>query len=1201
MSRSIVRARRAVAFVLAQARRAALAAVCLAALLAFPAVADPVRVEFRFHAPDAPLVNLAGTFNGWCDAYYGVIDTGIDPMDGPDATGWWRLEKLLDPGVCEYKFVVGGDTWYTDPLNPRIDYQDNSNSILAVSDPLVYYVLPKSGTLVTTATPVIEATLARSDAAAFDLASITVHLDGELVAGGAGVYDPATRRVAFAADSLAAGDHDARVAVALVGGAAHADSTAFEIFVDFVPPAIAHEPLPPVTAGERVPVAAVITDDLGVESAFLCYRNAGDAGFMAADMAEGLDDVWAAAVPAGFSQAGTDLEYFLGASDLSNLTLLPAEGVFAVPVLADDAAPVITDAFASPPVFDPGGTDDATRLSFRLSEPAAVTVTVTTAGGAPVRTLLDGAPQQAGYVQTVWDGTSDLGAAVADGGYVLHVAAVDGAGNPAAGAAVPAVVDSGAPPEPIDVILLFHANQNLNYQGDTANDACFWGLVEVLRRHPQSHFMLHFSGTLLHDLGWFNFRHEPSTLDMLRAGIADGQFEIVGSTYAQNVPYGTAMWDNARQVEVHREVIGTMLAVEPTSFWNPERCWKQGLVALMAENGYASTWVETHILEDSGVQAPEHALRRTAFGGRELIVFNDDHQMTVLNGAIDSGDPTNVVNYLAWLRGQDTWRDFVVCYCEDAEATGLWDYEGGGDPAQNWANLDQVLTAMEATGWIRLTTMSEYLAEHRPTELIEPIVDGQALWMVWPSQQAGYADWFDFQERDPSVLYYRDFYAGLRGRIESVRALVAPGTPAARLVDHAVRNFVAHQFEFACIGCGGIGCQDWHKAETLEGALLAAETALAPPADVAVAERDANGDGVDDWILATPSALFILSETGGRLLRWFDLDRGEEILGNELFMRGYYYEGWREWYAGPGWNDDRHYQEDYVWDAWNLRPVVQPWHREYAIRKHALNDRLTVDGVGDGVILDAQYAAAVQDDALVLTHAAGGLAVTKTCAAEGGGLTATYDFTNTSGQPHVYALTIENELNPSLLAIMDHGRGSVAYWDGADTSSVITPDAIGVRNTVTGRTVVFAFSEQPASLGGGETVHGLLFSPSFAFALDPGETKRLVLSLNVDATGVDPGGEGPPPFRLGRSYPNPFNPLTTVRFTLHEAGPVELAVFDVAGRRVATLVERPLDAGAHAETWNGTDDAGRRVASGVYLLRLAAGGRTAARKAVLLK
>ncbi|MBN2172082.1 MAG: T9SS type A sorting domain-containing protein [Candidatus Krumholzibacteriota bacterium] len=1178
-----------------------LAALALAATSAPPAAADPVRVEFRFQRADAPIVNLAGTFNGWCDAYYGVIDTGIDPMNGPDAGGWWTLEKLLDPGVCEYKFVVNGNTWYTDPLNPRVDHQDNNNSILAVSDPLVYYVLPRDGSLVTTATPVIEATLARSDAAAFDLSTLAIHLDGELVAGGPAAYDPATRRAAFAADSLDAGGHDARVAVALVGGAAHADSTAFTIFVDFVPPAIAHAPPAAVTAGERVPIEAVITDDLGVESALLNYRNAGDPDFAAAAMAEGLDDVWAAAIPAGFTRAGSDLEYCLEASDLSNTTRLPVAGFFAVPVAADDAAPAITDAFASPPTFDPDGEDDATRLSFRLSEPAVVTVTVTTAGGAPVRTLLDGAPAGASYVQAVWDGASDLGADVPDGGYVFHVAALDGAGNPSGETAVPIVVDRGAPPEPIDVILLFHANQTLNYQGDTANDACFWGLVEVLRRHPQSRFMLHFSGTLLHDLGWFNFRHEPSTLDMLRAGAADGQFEIVGSTYAQNVPYGTAMWDNARQVEVHREVIGAMLGAEPVSFWNPERCWKQGLVELMAGNGYAATWVETHILEDSGMQAPEHAVRRTAFGGHELIVFNDDQQMLGFDGAVDSGDATNIINYLAWLRGQDTWRDFAACYCQDAEATGLWDYENGGDPAQDWAGLDQVLTAMEATGWIRFTTMSEYLAEHRPTEMLEPIVDGQALWMIGPSQQAGYADWFDFQARDPAVLTYRDFYAGLRGRIESVGALAPPDTPAARLVEHAVRNFVAHQFEFACIGCGGIGCQDWHKAETLEGALLAAEAALAPPPGVAIANRDANGDGVADWTLATPADFFILSETGGRLLRWFDLEHGEEILGNELFMRGFYYEGWREWYAGPGWNDDRHYQEDAVWDAWNLRPAVMPYHREYAVRKHALNDRLTIDGGGDATILDAEYSAAVQGDALVLACAAGGLAVTKTFAAAGGGISVTYDFENTSGAPHACALTIESELNPSLLAIMDNGRGSVAYWDGADTSSVITPGAVGVRNTVTGRTAVFGFSEPPASVAGGETVHGLLFSPTFAFALAPGGTKQLTLALGVATTGVDPGGGAPPPFRLGPSYPNPFNPLTTIGFTLPAAGPVELAVYDVAGRRVATLVDRPLAAGAHRETWGGTDDSGRRVASGVYLLRLSAGGRTATRKAVLLK
>ena len=80
----------------------------------------------------------------------------------------------------------------------------------------------------------------------------------------------------------------------------------------------------------------------------------------------------------------------------------------------------------------------------------------------------------------------------------------------------------------------------------------------------------------------------------------------------------------------------------------------------------------------------------------------------------------------------------------------------------------------------------------------------------------------------------------------------------------------------------------------------------------------------------------------------------------------------------------------------------------------------------------------------------------------------------------------------------------------------------------------------------------------------------------------------PEPERLRlQAAPNPFNPSTTIRYAIELPGLVKISVFDVAGRHVRTLVSRRhLSAGTHTVTWNGTDDAGRAAASGVYIVRL---------------
>lgn len=72
--------------------------------------------------------------------------------------------------------------------------------------------------------------------------------------------------------------------------------------------------------------------------------------------------------------------------------------------------------------------------------------------------------------------------------------------------------------------------------------------------------------------------------------------------------------------------------------------------------------------------------------------------------------------------------------------------------------------------------------------------------------------------------------------------------------------------------------------------------------------------------------------------------------------------------------------------------------------------------------------------------------------------------------------------------------------------------------------------------------------------------------------------------------PNPFNPRTTLRFDLPRAGAARLAVFDLAGRQVRTLVDGSLPPGPHAIAWDGRDDAGRPVGSGAYVARLEADG-----------
>jgi hypothetical protein len=125
----------------------------------------------------------------------------------------------------------------------------------------------------------------------------------------------------------------------------------------------------------------------------------------------------------------------------------------------------------------------------------------------------------------------------------------------------------------------------------------------------------------------------------------------------------------------------------------------------------------------------------------------------------------------------------------------------------------------------------------------------------------------------------------------------------------------------------------------------------------------------------------------------------------------------------------------------------------------------------------------------------------------------------------------------------------------------------------------FWYKVTAVDINGNESVVAVL-GPDFVVGAESGVPARTFLSQNV---------------------PNPFNPSTTIAFGLSEASDVTLRIYDASGRLVRTLADRLYERRQHEEVWDGVDNTGRRVASGVYFYVLNAGDKTFTRKMLLLK
>ncbi len=142
-----------------------------------------------------------------------------------------------------------------------------------------------------------------------------------------------------------------------------------------------------------------------------------------------------------------------------------------------------------------------------------------------------------------------------------------------------------------------------------------------------------------------------------------------------------------------------------------------------------------------------------------------------------------------------------------------------------------------------------------------------------------------------------------------------------------------------------------------------------------------------------------------------------------------------------------------------------------------------------------------------------------------------------------------------------------------------------------------------APAGPGEFVAAGLYRLSVNFGggaqTSAGGSDGYVVKLQTPKLTSVPGAD--PGVALLQNEPNPFNPSTRIGFTLEHDGQVTLLVYDVRGARVATLLDGHKPRGAHSLEWDGRDNSGRALPSGVYFYQLHAGGRSLERKAVLLK
>ena len=119
-----------------------------------------------------------------------------------------------------------------------------------------------------------------------------------------------------------------------------------------------------------------------------------------------------------------------------------------------------------------------------------------------------------------------------------------------------------------------------------------------------------------------------------------------------------------------------------------------------------------------------------------------------------------------------------------------------------------------------------------------------------------------------------------------------------------------------------------------------------------------------------------------------------------------------------------------------------------------------------------------------------------------------------------------------------------------------------------------------------------------------GDELTIVDPLSASSTGVSenfPGSQIPNDFDLLSNYPNPFNPITTIRYHLPVDVETLIVVYDILGQQICTLVDGYIEAGRHTARWDGRNDKGVHVGTGNYIVKIEAGDFSKSMKILLIK
>lgn len=444
----------------------------------------------------------------------------------------------------------------------------------------------------------------------------------------------------------------------------------------------------------------------------------------------------------------------------------------------------------------------------------------------------------------------------------------------------------------IQTMFVFNFTEGFYPYSDMADKWGYNRLIKTLLEYKNMTFTLSFTGTSLKALNWY----APETIELIKRGVREGQFKIAGSLYAYNVGLAVDKKMLKTEVEKGRETIEKMLGIIPDTFIWPEDTWNGEGLEIIKESGYVN------IISEYGDAEDDNTINNKIVNGMGL--YKIDRNFTdLVNCAVDTGDGYN--NLYLWERGanlnnrrnefkqlfkyietqyrKDKIHDKILVFSNDADEFGVKDTILRRDGRWDAENLRIILNTINKTKWIKTgSNVKQDKSEKRTVaEYVNPKMNEYAV-----SKNPNYIDWIGFNKKSAVMRYYKDLFFSIENGLakyeneesQNIKRLISIGEEV--LLSH-LSNFGTSRapydddsYNYDVVYSIPEGVKEVFMIfEAIENIKNYKEQNY---------EKDINGDGIKEIVYVKNKNMYVFSKyRGGRLLAWYDLNDGEEIVGGE--------------------------------------------------------------------------------------------------------------------------------------------------------------------------------------------------------------------------------------------------------------------------------------------------------------------------------